>query len=78
MVASIGLIGRDQRPDVADDEPLARGNPEDALGIQARVGAGNDHRLRGCPVPLGPAAGAFPRPNMLLETAVPSMRGSPA
>ena len=49
MIAGVGLKGRHQRGDVAHDEELARHGAEHGLRIDARVRAGDDHRLGALP-----------------------------
>ena len=49
MMAGVGAVARHQRRDVAHDEQFARNGAEHRLRIDARIRAGDDHRLRLCP-----------------------------
>src|SRR3954451_24674062 len=46
MEAAAGLVGRSERRDVAGDEHLAGARVEDLGGVDAAVGAREDHDLR--------------------------------
>ena len=52
VMGGIGAIGGNERRDVADDEQFARHGAEYGLGIDARIRAGDDDRLRALP-PMG-------------------------
>ena len=63
VIGAVGLVGRHQVGDVADDEHLARPRVEDLGRIDPAVGAGDHHHLRALALgELGPAL-ALARPS---------------
>ena len=71
VMARVGTIERHERGDVAHDEQFARHGAEYRLRIDARIRAGDDHRLRALP-PMRERLVARPlaRPNFGAKAAI--------
>ena len=71
VMTRVGSIARHQRRDIADHEQFARHGAEHRLRVDARIRAGDDHRLRTlAPVSQGLVARPLGRPDVGAKAAI--------